>query len=174
MTFDEWRILVKGLKSVYTSPNFLPDGDSIKIWYNLLQDIPYNVASAAIQKYMMTEKFPPTVADIRDMVANVKMGDKPLWSDGWEEVLIAIRKYGSYRENEAMESMSELTRMAVQRLGFRNICMSENIMTDRANFRMIFEQLAERNHTQMKIPMKLATMIEQIRGNLMLEENKRE
>ncbi len=169
MTFDEFKILAKGLKSVYTSPNFLPDADSVKIWFSLLSDLDYNIANIAIQKYMLTEKFAPTIADIREMATNVKTGDKPLWSDGWEEVLMAIRKYGSYRENEALESMSELTRMAVQRLGFRNICMSENIMTDRANFRMIFEQLAERNHTQMQIPAKLSNLIEQVRGNLMIE-----
>lgn len=169
MQFDEWKILAKGLKSVYTSPNFLPDGDSVKIWYSLLSDLDYNIANIAIQKYMLTEKFPPTIADIREMATNVKTGEIPLWSDGWEEVLRAIRKYGSYRENEALESMSELTRMTVQRLGFRNICMSENIMTDRANFRMIFEQLAERNHTQLQIPEKLSNLIEQVRGNIMIE-----
>ena len=48
MTFDEFKILVKGMKAVYTSPNFLPDADSVKIWYRLLGDMPYELASIAI------------------------------------------------------------------------------------------------------------------------------
>ena len=54
MTFDEWKILVKGMKSVYPEPWFLPDGDSVKIWFQLLQDLDYKVLNAAIQKYALT------------------------------------------------------------------------------------------------------------------------
>lgn len=150
------------MKAVYTQPSFLPDADAFNIWYSLLQDIDYMVAQAAIQKYMLTNKFPPTIADIRECATTIKAGEKPLWSDGWEEVLKAIRKYGSYRESEALESMTEITRKSVQRLGFRNICMSENIMADRANFRMIYEQIAEREHTSKQIPIKLSSLIEDI------------
>ena len=136
------------MKAVYTQPSFLPDADAFNIWFTLLQDLEYMVAQAAVQKYMLTQKFPPTIADIREYATNVKTGEKPLWSDGWDEVLRAIRKYGSYQEVEALESMSEITRTAVRRLGFQNICMSENITADRANFRMIYEQIAEGNILQ--------------------------
>lgn len=162
MTREEFKVLCKGMKAVYTQPSFLPDADAFNIWYSLLQDIDYMVAQAAIQKYMLTNKFPPTIADIREYATTIKTGEKPLWSDGWEEVLKAIRKYGSYRESEALESMTEITRKSVQRLGFRNICMSENIMADRANFRMIYEQIAEREHTSKQIPVKLSSLIEDI------------
>ena len=163
MTFDEFRILAKGMKAVFTSPNFLPDADSVKIWYQLLQDLDYKVANAAIQKYMLTQKFPPTIADIREQATSVSIGEKPLWSDGWEEVLMAIRRYGSYQESLALESMSDITRQAVQRLGFRNICMSENIMADRANFRMIYEQIVDREYDAKKIPEKVLSLISSIR-----------
>lgn len=162
MTRDEFKILAKGMKAVFTQPTFLPDADAFNIWYSLLKDLEYQVAQAAIQKYMLTNKFPPTIADIREHAASVRTGEKPLWSDGWEEVLRAIRRYGSYRETEALNSMSEITRTAVQRLGFRNLCMSENIMADRANFRMIFEQLADREQTTQKMPVTLSNLIEEI------------
>ena len=162
MTRDEFKVLCKGMKAVYTQPTFLPDADAFNIWFSLLQDLDYMVAQAAIQKYMLTNKFPPTIADIREYATGISFGEKPLWSDGWEEVLRAIRKFGSYRETEALESMSEVTRQAVQRLGFRNLCMSENPMTDRANFRMVYEQITERKYTSKQIPVKLSNMIESI------------
>lgn len=169
MTSYEFSLLVKGMKSVYTSPNFLPDAEAIKMWFALLGDLDYNIANIAIQKYMLNGKYPPTIADIRELATAVKTGDIPLWSDGWEETLRAIRKYGSYRENEALESMSEITRMTVQRLGFRNICMSDNITAERANFRDIYNELAERKQREVRLPVNLSNLIEQVRGNLMIE-----
>lgn len=162
MNRDEFKVLCKGMKAVYTQPTFLPDADAFNIWFSLLQDLDYMVAQAAIQKYMLTNKFPPTIADIREMATGISIGEKPLWSDGWEEVLRAIRRFGSYRESEALASMSEITRQAVQRLGFRNLCMSENVMTDRANFRMVYEQISDREYSAKQIPMKLSNMIESI------------
>ena len=42
---------------------------------------------------MLTNKFPPTIADIREYAVSVQTGEKRLWSDGWEEVLKAIRRF---------------------------------------------------------------------------------
>lgn len=148
MTFDEFKMLVKGMKAVYTSQNFLPDEDSVKIWFQMLKDLDYPVTSAAIQKYMLTNKFPPTIADIREMSSEVQNGEIPEWGEGWEQVLKAIRNYGTYRIPEAMASFDPITKKCVERLGLRNICMSENINIDRANFRMMYEQLRERQQKE--------------------------
>lgn len=170
MEFNEFKILVKGMKSVYTSERFLPDADSIKIWFQMLQDLSYQQANVAIQKYMLTNKFPPTIADIRELAANVVNGDLPDWGEGWEQVLKAIRMYGMYRIDEAMGSFDPLTKRCVERLGFKNICMSENINQDRANFRMIYEQLVEREKKESQLPAKLSQMIEVIRNERLLLE----
>ena len=144
MKLQQFLILVKGLKSVYTSNNFLPNEEAIKIWYELLKDIPYEILNLAIQKYMMSEVLPPKIANLRSLSAEIQQGQQNDWGSGWEQVLRAIRKYGMYEPKKALESMDEITRKSVERLGFKEICLSENIMTDRANFRMIYEELAER------------------------------
>lgn len=162
MTKDEFKILCKGMKAVYTQSTFLPDADAFKVWYSLLQDLDYTIAQAAIQKYMLTNEFPPTIADIRKNAVSVQAGDKKTWSEGWEEVMKAIGNFGSYREEEALESMSEITRKAVKKLGFRNICLSENSTADRANFRTIYEQMAENEYTAKQIPLNLSKLIESI------------
>lgn len=169
MTKDEFKILAKGLKAVYTMPSFLPDADSLNVWYSLLQDLPYEVCNVAIQKYMMTETKIPTIADIRNLCASVVVGEKPLWSDGWDEVMRAMRRYGSYNEVEALESMSEITRQCVRRLGYQNLCRSEEIGVDRANFRMIFEQIANREHEKQKLPSGMQQLIASIQEKKMLE-----
>ena len=52
----------------------------------------------------------------------------------------AIRFCGMYREEDALGRLDEITRKCVQRLGFKNLCTSENVTADRANFRMAYEQ----------------------------------
>lgn len=159
MTFDEWKILVKGLRSAYTSDHFLPDGDSVKIWYGLLKDLDYAICSAAIQKYISTEEMPPKVASIRRLASEIVDGRKPDWGSGWESVLKSMSKFGMYRETEALASMDEITRRCVKRLGYQNLCTSADINQDRANFRMIYTQEAENVAEERMLPEKLRGMI---------------
>lgn len=132
------------------------------MWYRELSDIPYTVAEAALRKYVSTNKFSPTIADIREMAVTVTQGEKPDWSEGWRQLELAIRKYGQYNIPDAMASMDDITRDTVKRLGYRNLCMSENVMADRANFRMIFEQLADRRQKEQQMPFSLSQLIEGI------------
>lgn len=162
MTLEEFKILAKGMKSVYTRENFLPDKESIKIWFTLLKDIPYEVLNVAIQKWMMTNKFSPTIADLRELSNEVTQGQITDWGDGWEQVLRAISRYGSYNERAALESMDAITRKCVERLGFREICLSENIAVDRANFRMLYETIANRQKEDGKLSLSIKTKLAQL------------
>lgn len=144
MEFREFQQLCKGMRAVYTQPNFLPDEYAIKMWYALLKDLDYNVLSVAVQQYMMTNKFAPTVAELRELATVMVKGKPKDWGDGWESVQRAIRDYGFYQEEKALASMDNTTRQTVKRLGWQQLCMSENAMTDRANFRMIYEQITQR------------------------------
>ena len=74
MTREEFKTLVKGMKAVYAQPTFIPDQDAFNVWFELLKDIPYQQANVAIQKYMLTEKFPPTIADIREKARGKAQG----------------------------------------------------------------------------------------------------
>ena len=169
MTREEFSILAKGLKAVYTQPSFLPDSDALNVWYTLLKDLDYMVVQTAIQKYMLTQKLPPVIADIREMASSVTMGEKALWSDGWEEVVMAIRRYGSYNEAKAMENMSEITKQCVRSLGYQNLCRSEDISIERANFRMIYEQISKREEENRKLPVQMRKWIEQQQKQNLLE-----
>ena len=71
MTDKEFMVIVKGLKAVYSDPKFLADNDAIDVWYGLLCDLPYSVLSAATQKYMMQEQYPPTIAGLRKKAAEI-------------------------------------------------------------------------------------------------------
>lgn len=154
------------MRAVYTNERFLPDDASLKMWFALLHDIPYNIASIAVQKYMLTNKFPPTPAEIRELACQVQVGDLPQWGDAWRKVRKAVQTFGGYRQKEALETFDELTRAVVLRIGWADICRSENIGVERANFRMIYEQLANRAYNEIKLPASLQNMIAAERGQI--------
>ena len=157
------------IRTYYPKENILPNQQAMELWYRELQDIPYPVAEAALRQWVSTNKWSPSIAEIRETASTVQSGSIPDWGDGWEQVIMAIRKYGSYRIPEAMESFDPVTRQCVERLGFRNICMSENIAADRANFRMIFEQLAERKQKEQQMALPLKQLIQGIQQNGVLQ-----
>ena len=71
MEREEFKKIVKGLKSIYADPKFIADQDAFDMWYALLNDLDYEVASMATQSYMQTEHFPPTPADIRKYASHI-------------------------------------------------------------------------------------------------------
>ena len=166
MTRDEFKVLVKGMKAVYAQPTFIPDQDAFNMWFALMGDLPYEVCSVAAQKYMLTNKFPPTVAEIREMCAGVVNGDPLTWGESWERALNAVRKYGSYNKMEALNSLDPLTRKCVESVGYMELCMSENIMVERAHYQKIFEVYSKREQTEKQMPLGLQQAISnlQIKG----------
>lgn len=172
LTKEQFAVLVKAMKAVYVSDNFIPDKAAFEIWFTLLQDIQYQNLNIAIKTYMATKTFPPTIADLRQICFNTVTDIKD-YGSAWESVMKAIKFYGSYRETEALDSLDELTRECVKRLGFREICLSENIVADRANFRQIYESLEKRKRVDNQIPiaikdeqekLKIDSIIKQIGG----------
>ena len=162
MTKQEFGLLASAIRTYYPKENILPNQQEMELWYRELQDIPYAVAEAGLRKWVTTNKWSPSIAEIREMATDVQHGSIPEWGEGWEQVLKAIRMYGTYRIAEAMDSFDDITRQCVERLGFRNICLSENIAADRANFRMMYETLSERKKKDMQMPFNLSNMIETI------------
>jgi hypothetical protein len=91
----------------------------------------------------------------------------PDWSEAWEEVMKNIQKFGFYRAVEGKEALSELTRKTVDRIGYIHLCNSENITADRANFRDIYNSLAQRERKQSLLPAVMQEAIETTRRNML-------
>ena len=86
-------------------------------------------------------------------------------SDGWEQFRRAVGKYGYYQQEAALGSMDETTRRVVKRLGWKQLCESENQMQDRANFRMVYEQEAQRKNEIAVLPAKLQEQMARLQGS---------
>lgn len=154
MDRGEFVNIATAIKMYYPRFEVLDSKVAMELWYSELKEMPYEVAELAVRKHVNTSQWPPTIADLK-----AGMITKQEWSEGWEECLRAISRFGQYQEKEALESLSEPTKTVVKRLGWRALCTSENINQDRANFRMAFEAAEEKRADSL--------LIEQIRHNLL-------
>lgn len=155
MNKKEFSLIALALRAYFPRENnLLPNEQSLELWYYQLQDLDYKVAEAAINKWAATNKWSPSISEIRETAASITLGELPEWG-------------------EALKSLSPLTRKAVERLGYMQLCASENIAADRANFRMIYEQLAAREKKQAQLPEGLKTLIAQMQQEKNLIEEKK-
>ena len=100
MEREQFKVLVKAMKAVYAQPTFIPDQDAFNVWFALLGDLPYKQAELAVQKHMATEKFPPTIADIREKAEQITSVKETEMSEleAWAIVRKAIGRSNYYAE----------------------------------------------------------------------------
>jgi len=128
------------LTSAY--PNFEPRPETVEVYVQMLQDLPANVLFAAVHQCIAECRFFPTVAEIRERARAIQPAAQiPSAAEAWEEVMREVRRVGYYGV-PAFEN--PITARVVKALGWREICMSENVVADRAHFMRMYEQVAQR------------------------------
>ena len=152
MTRAEFAQIQLGICAAYPKAKMLDSDEAMEVWFKLLEDLDYKVVHNAVMEHISTSVFPPSVAEIRQKCAQRLNPIVTDWGEAWGEVQRAIRKYGSYREEEALESLSGLTAVAVRRMGFKNLCMSENTVADRAHFQRIYEGMVKEEQNSLQLP----------------------
>lgn len=163
MNKQELAIFASALKTYYPREKLLPNQQAMELWHKQLEDIPYKAAELALNRWVAVNKWSPSIADIRESVLELTGASYKDWGEAWQEVLGSISKYGYIAEREALESLDETTRTAVERLGYRNLCMSDKQEVDRANFRMIYESLVEKQKQEAQIPKALSMLVDDMK-----------
>ena len=159
MNKEEFMRFAMILKTTYPKDNLLPSKEAMSIWYKMLMDIPYMIAEKALEKWIGINRWPPTIADIREYSAQISKPEIPDWGDAWKEVLGMVSRYGYYNEAEALRHMKPLTKKVTEMIGFKTICTSENIAAERANFRKCYEVVMAREKETQQLPTALLDAI---------------
>lgn len=126
-------------------PNFKPNEMTPEVYWQTLQDIPTSELKAAVL-HCVTESgraFAPSVGEIRGAVSVIRQASAnvPGPYAAWREVCRAIVEIGSYGSPVFSSPLIERT---VENIGWRNLCLSENQVADRARFVQAYEQLLSR------------------------------
>lgn len=146
-TLEEVVRIVGVLKLAY--PNFgarLSEDEWValpRVWHRLLRDVPFDLLDAAAMHYVASSgsAFPPSIAELREAAYKLVSMDKLSAEEAWGEVQKAIRRFGSYR---MPKFNSSIIGCAVEIIGWRALCASENEVADRAHFFRVYESLARR------------------------------
>lgn len=130
-------------------PNFKPSSLTPEVYFRTLQDIPSDELKAGVL-HCITQSgraFAPSIGEIRGAVSDLRRASAnvPSSYDAWQEVCRQIVNVGSYGTPAFSSPLIERT---VKNLGWRNLCMSENQVADRARFVQAYEQLMERAVTE--------------------------
>lgn len=159
MDKKEFSLFASALRTYYSKENLLPNAQAMDLWYRALADIPYKKACTMLEKWVMLQKWSPSISEIREQCAEMGAEPRRDWSEGWADVLKAVRKYGWMRESEALASLEPISSETVRRIGWQNICASEALGVERAAFRTIYETMDKRQAEERRLPESLKRMI---------------
>ncbi len=136
-------------------------GITLSVWYSMLGDLPYQTVQAAAQRHILENPFPPSIADIRKLAAELQTPPDELVdaSDAWGQVLRAIRMYGIYRPQEALDSMAPDVAAVVKAMGWEEICLSDRPDVVRGQFLKLYERKTAATQKEKLLPNSLKTRI---------------
>lgn len=136
MTKEEFAKGMAILSAVYSKP--MPP-EQVAIWYTFFENDSLEDFKKAVLTVSATSKFFPSIAELKEVMAEDAVG--MLTADqAWDKVLYAVRKYGVWQADKAMESLPDAVRLTVNHLGgFKRICESEELEWTRKDFMKAYE-----------------------------------
>ena len=138
MTEQEFATLMRFLSASIAKPI---SEETIEAWYQLLGDLPYQLAKMAFKKVLTENQYQnlPPIGLIRRAAIDIQSGPRMQSAEAWGLVLRAIKRYGIYRKKEALESLPPDVAKIVEWLGWTELCNAENIEVIRAQFCRAYE-----------------------------------
>jgi Loader and inhibitor of phage G40P len=115
-----------------------------KMWHIHFAEYDFEEVFGALVKYVSTGKFPPTIADLKQIVAKNRNPEAfKTGENAWEEVIRNVKRFGYYQQEKAFESFDAQTKRLVQSLGWGAICQcqEDKIGIMRSNFVKMWESI---------------------------------
>lgn len=137
----------KAIAPLQLAYNASLDDNRLRLYVEMLSDIPPSILETAVKKLIMTNKFLPSIAEIRETAYGIKgiiSGTAaPDESEAWGEVIKAIQSVGYYGKPKFSH---EAITTAVNNIGWQDICMTTNdgMNTLRSQFRRAYQLAAQR------------------------------
>jgi hypothetical protein len=115
--------------------------ERLRVYADMLQDLDFAAARAAVARLLQSSRFLPTIAEVREQAHQLTAGPKRTGLEAWGDVTRAIRYVGSYGVPDFDDP---LVAHAVACLGWRELCLGDNEAALRARFIEAYECMADR------------------------------
>ena len=143
MTKQEFTQAMTILGIAYNK-EFTPE--QIEVWYEFFYDTSFDVFNKAIKRVIPKSEFIPSIARLRGEIAQITNPMLQLnVDDEWTNVINQIRKHGTYITAEEFNKFNETTLKVVKTIGWRRLCLSENIEFERRTFYDMFKSYQKRS-----------------------------
>jgi hypothetical protein len=134
-------------------------GPTAALWHQILEDIPYPVAEAALFKVLSTARYFPTVAEILEAALYVTQPLLPTAPEAWAMVMQAVNKHGMYRQQQTMDMLPDFVQQVVKTMGLRQICLSEEPDIVRAQFIKSYDVMEKRHQETAQLPPRVLELV---------------
>jgi|ERR1044071_1481370 hypothetical protein len=141
-------------------PNAKVSDPTIEVYIAMLKDIPLDVLTASVQQCMAESEFLPTVAKIRDKALSLSSPVAPEPLEAWGIVQKEIERAGFYRLPKFEDPIIV---KAVDCIGWKTLCCSENPVADRAHFSKVYEGLLRQAENDRRMLPQARQIQEQVR-----------
>ena len=160
-SIEDFRTIVRGLKSAYPREDFIPNEYTFNLWYAALKDIDYSTLNRAAQSYILSNKFPPAISDIRQLAYDLEAPAEEIAAEEWVRLMKALGHVGSPEAFDYWQRLPETTREIVG--GYREFVEWANVPTvtlmsvQRPMFIKRFEEISKKKRLTGSIPKQLRT-----------------
>lgn len=116
MTYSEFAKLAMNIKTYFPRDNVLPSDRAMSLWYDSLKDLDADAVMAGLQKYVLTNKFPPGISDLRSYAVRPAGKEEISETHAWNLVYQALGNSIGHAEEE-FEKLPEVVQRAVHSPG---------------------------------------------------------
>jgi hypothetical protein len=123
-------------------PSYQLSSSAVEVYVRLVSDLPGLVLEQAALDHISRSTFFPSIAELRSTAFSIIEAADPVQNeyDAWADVQEEIHKLG-YCNPPQFDN--PITAQVVDQLGWRDLCLSENPVADRAHFVQAYRALAE-------------------------------
>jgi hypothetical protein len=116
----------------------------VSVYRRGLEDLEASLVAQAIDLLTKSSERLPTIAKIRATVVEIQHGRRRPGGDAWGDVVSAMRRHGAGRSPGVDFFFADvLVARAVDQLGtWRDLCLSTNVVADRARFIELYDEYA--------------------------------
>ena len=138
---------------------------TIDIWYKSLSDIEYTLANMAIQKLIMTSKFYPSVAEIRETCLSLIDGRRVTGLEAWGMFRKYINVYSTAEDYERLKQDHPDIYTLVHAVGGREL-LSGNADFVRPEFERMYNEHRVELTKEKLLPAGFTQEVERLRGTI--------
>lgn len=149
MTRDETANMLEVLVAAFPDRAAqFSDAEATTTAYHMgLDDVPYELAQQAVRHLIRNARFFPRPAEVRE--AALKLARPiPAPQEAWQVVMAEMRRIGSYGQPQF--EMPEIA-AAVKALGWRNLCMSDDVDRMAKRFEDAYSAMTKRSAEQANV-----------------------